>query len=127
MEQSVGMNEELKDHLTNPAAWLRLLYMILFVIIFNVLELVIALVVFLQVILTLFTGARNERVLEFGDQLSGYAYQILQYLTYNTDQAPFPFMEWSKSTSTRKHRGGTGKKSTGKRLAGESDKGDSAG
>lgn len=91
------MNDEIKTHLKNSDSWKRLLYMLLFVITYNVAEVVIAVVVVLQIVLTLFTGQRNPRVLAFGAQLSTYVYQVLQYLTYNSDEPPFPFADWPVS------------------------------
>ncbi len=94
------MSEEMKSHLKDMDTWKRLLFMLLFVVIYNVAEILIAVVVLFQVIATLFTGSRNRRVLEFGAQLSTYIYEILQYLTYNSDEVPFPFAEWPKAGTT---------------------------
>lgn len=88
------MNDDIKAHLTDGATWLRLLYMAFFVLVFNVVEVVLAAVVVFQAVLSLFTGVRNERALTLGAQLSMYAYQILQFLTFNSDEPPFPFADW---------------------------------
>lgn len=89
-----AVSDEVKDNLLNSATWLRLVYMVFYFVVFNVVEILIAAVVLFQVIMTLFTGSRNQRAMDFGAQLGMYAYQILQYLTYNSDKAPFPFSEW---------------------------------
>ncbi|HEC12253.1 MAG TPA: DUF4389 domain-containing protein [Acidiferrobacteraceae bacterium] len=94
MENEKVMSDEIKDNLLNPATWLRLVYMVFYFVVFNVVEILIAAVVLFQVVMTLFTGSRNQRTLDFGAQLGMYVYQILQYLTYNSDEAPFPFSEW---------------------------------
>ena len=94
MENEKVVSDEVKDNLLNPATWLRLVYMVFYFVVFNVVEILIAAVVLFQVIMTLFTGSRNQRAMDFGAQLGMYAYQILRYLTYNTDEAPFPFSEW---------------------------------
>ncbi len=88
------MNDDLKAHLADAATWQRLLYMAFFVLVFNVAEVVIAAVVVFQAVVVLFTGQRNERALALGAQLGMYAYQILQFLTFNSDDPPFPFAEW---------------------------------
>lgn len=88
------MNEELLGHLKNPETWKRLLYMALFIIIFHIAEVVLAAVVAFQVVLTLIAGKRDDRVSGFGSQLSAYVYEILRYLTYASDEVPFPFSEW---------------------------------
>ncbi len=88
------MDNELKHSLSRSETWIRGLYMLLFYVIFSIAELVLALVVFFQFILMLITGRTNDRLLEFGDDLSVFIYQILQFLTFNTEEKPFPFSPW---------------------------------
>jgi hypothetical protein len=46
----------------------------------------------------LFTGETNPRLLELGRSLATYTYQIVEYLTFNTEVRPFPFdAEWPTS------------------------------
>jgi hypothetical protein len=94
------MSDDIKENLGNSSTWLRIAYMVLFAIIFYIVELLIAAVVVFQVLLSLLIGRRNERALQFGAQLGMYAYQILQYLTYNSDEAPFPFADWPSGQAT---------------------------
>ncbi|MDX1486673.1 MAG: DUF4389 domain-containing protein, partial [Acidiferrobacterales bacterium] len=60
----------------------------------NVAEIVLLAVVVLQFLLTLFTGKTNQRLLSFGEALSTFFYQIFRFLTYNTEDKPFPFGPW---------------------------------
>ena len=77
---------------------MRGFYIILFAFIYSIAEVVLAAVVLFQFLTTLFTGNKNERLLEFGNNLSSFIYQILKYLTYNSDDKPYPFDEWPGST-----------------------------
>ena len=88
------MNQTLKERLTKREHWIRALWMLLFALIFNLAELVIAAVVILQFGIRLFTGTTNRQLLDFGASLSRYAYQLILYLTYNTESRPFPFSDW---------------------------------
>ena len=88
------MDNEVKENIKKRSTWVRLLYMLLFVILYGVAEVVITAVVLFQIVVNLFTGESNERVLLFGNQLSRYVYEILLYLTYNSENLPFPFSEW---------------------------------
>ncbi len=90
------MDEQLKEHLTTKSTWMRALYMVLFVVLFNVAELVMAVTVILQFLFSLIGGTPNQRLLRFGAELSQYIYQILQYLTYNSEERPFPFGDWPR-------------------------------
>jgi hypothetical protein len=36
----------------------------------------------------------NPRLVEFAPGLSRYIYEILRYVTYESDERPFPFSDW---------------------------------
>jgi len=91
------MEPELKTNLRKRQTWLRGLYMLLFIVIFHVAEFVVGAVVLLQFLFTLFTGDTNTRLLNFGQSLSHYVYQILRFLTFNSEAMPFPFADWPTS------------------------------
>jgi len=42
----------------------------------------------------LFSRDTNERLLDFSSDLSVYIYQILQFLTFNSEAKPYPFAVW---------------------------------
>jgi|OM-RGC.v1.021342593 hypothetical protein len=95
----IAMNEELKDHVTNTNVWMRLLFMALFGVVYAVSRFVLLAVVVAQFLWLLFTGSTNERLLSFGGQLATFVYQILRYLTFNTDARPYPFADWPDNTA----------------------------
>lgn len=88
------MDENMKTNLRQGATWKRGLYMILFVIFYSIAEVVIAAVVLFQFLTVLFTGSSNERLLGFGQALSTYVYQVMRFLTFNSEEYPYPFGEW---------------------------------
>ena len=88
------MDEDLKQHVRDSNAWTRLLFMLLFTVFYGVAEMVLTAVVVFQFLVVLFTGGRNARVLSLGASLSTYAYQVFRFLTYNSEQRPFPFADW---------------------------------
>lgn len=99
------MNDELKANLGKKKTWVRGLYMLLFFIIYSLTEVVIGAVVVIQFLFALFTGQTNARLVLFGRSLSLYVYQIMLYLTFNSEDMPYPFNEWpavvaSESTQT---------------------------
>ncbi len=91
------MNPELKDNLRKRQTWLRGLYMLLFIVIFHIAEFLVGAVVLLQFLFTLVTGETNARLLRFGQSLSEYVYQILRFLSFNTEDMPYPFSDWPTS------------------------------
>ncbi len=84
-----------EEHLKSRSTWLRLLFMIVMVVFYAVSRLVVTLVVVVQFLHVLFTGETNERLKHLGRSLAAYTLQILLYLTFNTEERPFPFdAEW---------------------------------
>jgi len=92
------MNEKTKATLTNLDTWKRGLFMIVFAIISGVAKLVVTLVAVFQFITLLFKGQTNEAVIPLGQNLSTYLYQITLFLTFKTDEMPFPFIPFPDGT-----------------------------
>ncbi len=88
------MNAETKTNLQSKSTWIRVLYMLLFVLAYSAAEFVLGVTVVIQVIIKLVTGSLNERLKTFGKQISVYIYDVLNFLTFNTEDKPFPFDEW---------------------------------
>lgn len=74
--------------------WLRLLYMV--IIGFGVYISVILtwLLVFLQFVLTVVSGEPNANLLKLGSGLSQYIQQGFLFLSFNSEEKPFPFQDW---------------------------------
>jgi len=47
-----------------------------------------------QFIFTLITGSDNRNLRSLGKSMTLFISQALEYLTYNTEQKPFPFADW---------------------------------
>jgi hypothetical protein len=84
-----------KEHLKQRSTWLRLFFMLVVVLLYSVSRIVVSVVVLLQFCWVLFSGETNRKLEEFGQSLATYTYQIIRYLTFNTEERPFPFdLEW---------------------------------
>ena len=77
---------------------LRLVFMVLFALIYKILDIVLILIAVAQYLFHVLTDKDNETLRQLGDGLSCYYYQIFQYLTYNSDNKPFPFSDWPTSS-----------------------------
>ncbi|MDG1819403.1 MAG: DUF4389 domain-containing protein [Porticoccaceae bacterium] len=80
--------------LTNCNTWIRLAYMLLFGILLMAARLVISLVVVVQFLLVLIIGSDNENLRNLGQGLGKWVYQTVLFLTFNSEDKPFPFDEW---------------------------------
>jgi Domain of unknown function (DUF4389) len=85
----------IEEHLKARSTWLRLLFMIVIAVCHELARLVGSVVIILQFLHVLFTGQANPRLKDFGLSLAQYVYQVVAYLTFNTEVRPFPFdAEW---------------------------------
>lgn len=91
---------DFEEHIKSRTTWLRLLFMLILLFLYGVSRVVVGAVVLLQFLWVLFTGETNERLKGLGQSLATYTYQIIRYLTYNTDSRPFPFDDdWPSSVA----------------------------
>lgn len=87
-------SDDIIQNLKNTASWKRLLFMALFFVTYTIAEFAIWVVILFLIFFNLFMGSSNERALLLGRQLSAYIYHMLLYLTYNTEERPFPYTDW---------------------------------
>ena len=88
------MEEELQDNLKQVSTWKRIGFILIFAVIAGVVRTLIWVVVILQIAAALLTGNTNKHILGFGQKLAAYLYHIMLFMTFNTDQVPFPFSDW---------------------------------
>lgn len=88
------MDEELKQNLTAAETWIRGLFILLFAFFLVIARIVTSAVVVIQFLFTVFSGQTNKNLKNFGGSLSRYIYQCLLFITYNSNDKPFPFDEW---------------------------------
>ncbi len=93
------MSNDIKDNIKQQSTWIRGLYMVLFSIFYTIADLVLFAVVVFQFGLKLFTGDTNDRLRRLGLSISTYIYEILQFLSFNSEQHPYPFGTWPKGES----------------------------
>ncbi|MFT5504133.1 MAG: hypothetical protein ACI845_002940 [Gammaproteobacteria bacterium] len=88
------MNSDLKENLKRQSTWKRGFYMLLFTFFAGIADFVLFGVVVFQFLHNLFTGEINARLLKLGQGLSSYIYQIVRFLTFNSEYHPYPMGDW---------------------------------
>ena len=83
--------EKIEDHVKSKPTWLRLIFMVVFYALASLASLVLTFVVVLGFLWVLFTGEKNRQLQDVGQGIASYVYQVVRYLTYNSDEKPFPF------------------------------------
>ncbi|MEE9552367.1 MAG: DUF4389 domain-containing protein [Gammaproteobacteria bacterium] len=85
---------DVKEHAKNVDTWIRGLFILIFGAILYILFGVIWLLVVFQFITMVVTGGLNKQLEQFSHGLTEYAFQILLYITYQSEERPFPFSPW---------------------------------
>jgi len=87
--------DDLVDNLREPSAWVRIAFMLVFALVLYLVIAPMVLVLMLaQAVFTIITGDHNDNLRKFGSAFSLYIFQILQFLTFNANEKPFPFSEF---------------------------------
>ena len=84
----------MKENAKNVDTWIRGLFIIVFGVIFYVLYIVIWLLVVLQFLTKVLTGDLNGNLSDVSRNLTNFASQILLYITFQSEERPFPFSPW---------------------------------
>ena len=88
------MNEDIKKNVTRRSIWLRLGFMIVMSMAFSVAGFVTSAVIAFQFLASLFIGQTNAQLTRFGRNMARYLQQITVYMTFATEEKPFPFTPW---------------------------------
>ena len=92
------MSEDLDDFVENlrePSAWARVAFMLGFSIVLYMVIIPLTLLLTLaQALFSVFTGEDNENLRNFGASLLAYISQVVRFLTFNSDERPFPFSDF---------------------------------
>lgn len=84
----------IKENVKDQAVWTRGLYVVLFGIIYYFLFFLVVLIAVFQFLMRLFTTKFNDELLAFSDSLAEYVSQILRFITFKSDDRPYPFSPW---------------------------------
>jgi len=91
------MNTNVKENVKNVDVWIRGLFIIVFGVILYFLFMIIWLLVVFQFLTKVFTGNLNDQLSNFSKGLTRYAFQILNYITFQSEERPFPFSPWPEA------------------------------
>ena len=90
------MDDALKENVKSESTWLRLAYMILFAVAAKIVEVLVIAILLIQAVLMIITGKTNENLEDFGKSLAAYAEETIRFLTYSTEEMPYPIGKWPK-------------------------------
>ena len=77
---------------TDPGNFIvRLLLMVVYALILFVIKFVLQAIVVVQLLFHLFGGGASVTAQKLGQAISEYIYRVWLFMTYNTNERPFPF------------------------------------
>lgn len=74
--------------------WVRGLFMLLMALAYQVSGTLVFIVTVFQFVMMLLNDTPNTRLLTFGRSLGRYLQQIVYFLTFASEEVPFPFNDW---------------------------------
>ncbi len=77
-------------------AWFRILVLIISGIILAVWKWLVAILVIVNFFITIFSGKRNRDIAEFCEWWNTEVYRYAHYITFMTNERPFPFTKMQK-------------------------------
>jgi hypothetical protein len=89
--------DQLKHNVKSPSIWIRLVYMLLFAFAIYISMMAFWCVVIAQFLFVLFSGERNPNIAKFADVVCQYIGQCLGFLSFATEEKPFPFDDFPDS------------------------------
>ena len=91
---------DIKENVKNRDVWLRGLFIIIFGAILYFVIILVWLLVAFQFISKVVTGSLNRQLADFSVGLTSYISQLLGYITFQSDERPFPFNPWPAGEKT---------------------------
>lgn len=83
-------DKPIEENIKSRATWTRFLFMVICCFLVSIAGFVGTFVVVLGFLWVLFTGETNRQIQQVGQSLASYIYEIVRYLTFNTEERPFP-------------------------------------
>lgn len=82
---------KVEENIKSRTTWMRLLFMCIYAVIISLTGMVGTVIVVLGFLWVLFTGEVNRELRQIGQAIADYMYELVRYLTFNTEEKPFPF------------------------------------
>ncbi|MEZ5587352.1 MAG: DUF4389 domain-containing protein [Sedimenticolaceae bacterium] len=78
-----------------PLSWERILHMLVLGAAYTIAETVLIALIIGQILFRVVSKEANEPIRRLGKQLSGYLYEIMLFMSFNSDRKPFPYRSWA--------------------------------
>ncbi|MDJ0748920.1 MAG: DUF4389 domain-containing protein [Woeseiaceae bacterium] len=83
-------DRRMQQNLKSRSTWKRLLFMAISYVLISLASLVGTFIIVFGFLWLLFTGEINRELKQVGKSLAAYIYENVMFLTFNTEEMPFP-------------------------------------
>ena len=88
------MSHELSPSGEKRSLWVRVLLMLLMGLAFHIAVTILGALALVQLLFAAVSDGPNERLQHFGRGLGQYLRQITDFVSFASEEAPFPFSDW---------------------------------
>ncbi len=84
---TVALTENIKE----PSIWVNFFLKVIYLIFLNFIIPFLGFITLLQLLFSLGSKKPNDNLISFSKKISIYTYQIINFITYSSDERPWPF------------------------------------
>lgn len=88
------MNDTPDTPVNRRNIWIRGLFMLLMALAYQLTGTVVCIVTVIHFLIMLMNGTPNARLVSFGRSMGRYLQQIVNFLSFASEEIPFPFSDW---------------------------------
>ena len=104
-EDQLGKTENLSidttvltENIKEPSIWVNFFLKVVYLIFLNFIVPFLGFITLLQLLFIIVTKKPNGNLISFSKKVSSYIYQIINFITYSSDQRPWPFNSFPESS-----------------------------
>ena len=88
----------LTENIKKPSIWVNFFLKVIYLIFLNFIVPFLGFITLLQLLFSIGSKKPNENLVSFSKKISSYIYQIINFITYSSDQRPWPFNSFPESS-----------------------------
>ena len=87
----------LTENIKEPSIWVNFFLKVIYLVFLNFIVPFLGFITLLQLLFSIGSKKPNENLVSFSKKISIYVYQIINFITYSSDERPWPFNAFPES------------------------------
>ena len=88
----------LTENIKEPSIWVNFFLKVIYLVFLNFIVPFLGFITLLHLLFSIGSKKPNENLVSFSKKISSYIYQIINFITYSSDQRPWPFNSFPESS-----------------------------